>query len=339
MEVGFRLRLQPKPTKKEFDVIIVGGGPAGLTAALYSARFVLDTLIITKDVGGQLTDAGEVDDYPGIPSIPGPDLAQKFEAHVTKYRVPILRDKVVDVKKVGDKFTVYTSRGDTYVGKAVIIAVGSERRKLNVPGEREFSGKGVSYCAPCDAPLFKGKTTAVVGGGNAALQAALLMASYSPKVYLIHRRNQFRAFPIYVDLLSKTNNIVPILEHVVEEIGGTKHVEWVLIKNVKTGETRKLSVEGIIIEIGYEPQVELFERIGLALDDKGYIVVNPGQETNIEGLFAAGDCTSGKCKKKFDQIVTAAAEGAVAALSAYEYIMKKWGSVSTKSRYVKGMGY
>ncbi|HDN02007.1 MAG TPA: thioredoxin reductase, partial [Candidatus Bathyarchaeota archaeon] len=319
--MGFRLSLPTAPPSGErFDLVIVGAGPAGLTAALYAARFGLKAVVIGEEIGGALADAGEVDDYPGVMSIQGPDLAKKFETHVKKYKVPIVRNLVKDIEKEGEFFRITLANGIHYLSKAVIIAVGSKRRTLNVPGEAEFKGRGVSYCAPCDAPLFKDKVTAVVGGGNAALQAALLLTIYSPKVYLIHRREQFRAFPVYVDLVRNNPKIELVLDSVVEEIGGGKTVEWVRIRNVKTGEEKRLEISGIIIEIGSEPPKDFFKKLDLRTDEKGYIIVGPGQETNIKGIYAAGDCTASPHKKKFDQIVTAAAEGAVAALSVYEQL-------------------
>ncbi|MCD6324103.1 MAG: FAD-dependent oxidoreductase [Desulfurococcales archaeon] len=307
------------PTGSEFDTVIIGAGPAGMSAALYAARLGLKSIIIGEEIGGALTEAGEVDDYPGLIGVQGPDLAKKFEQHIRKYRVPIVRDKVVRVEK-GSSFKVTLMGGETYVSKTVIVAVGSRRRKLGVPGENEFSGKGVTYCAPCDAPLFKGKVTAVVGGGNAALQAALLMTVYSPKVYLIHRRDEFRAFPVYIKKVRSDPRIELVLNAEVRRIGGSKSVEWVDVLRKDIGEEFRLSVEGVIIEIGSEPPKDFLKSMGLRLDEKGYVVVGPGQETNIDGVFAAGDCTAGPHKKKFDQVVTAVAEGAVAALSAYEYV-------------------
>ena len=317
----FRLTLVG-PKRKKYDVVIIGAGPAGLSAALYSARFSLKTLIIAEVVGGTLTDAGIIDDYLGLPNIKGPDLARKFEEHVRSYGVDILLDKVVDVRKEGEVFKIKCLSGSEYEGRAVILAVGSVRRKLNIPREKEFAGRGVSYCAVCDAPLYRGRIVAVVGGGNSALQSALLIASYASKVYLIHRRDSFRAFPIYVKLVQENPKIDVVLNSVVTEIGGTKTVEWVKVKNVKTGEEIKLEISGVFVEIGSEPPKDFFTRIGLEVDEKGYVIVKPGQTTNIPGLFAAGDCTGGEFKKKFDQIITAAAEGAIAALSAYEYLMK-----------------
>lgn len=304
------------------DVVIVGAGPAGLSAALYSARLGLKTACVSEDVGGTLNEAGEIDDYLGIQNTLGPDLAKKFEEHVRKYRVPIFRDLVVDVVREGDSFKVLTRSGNTLKARTVILAVGSKRRKLGVPGEAEFANRGVSYCAPCDAPLFKDKTVAVVGGGNAALQSALLLTSYATKVYLIHRRESFRAYDTYVKSVTTNPKVELVLNSVVKTIGGDRSVKWVEVENVATHEIRRLDVEGILIEVGSEPPKAFLSKIGVSLDEHGYVIVEPGQKTSVEGIFAAGDCTGGPHKKKFDQIVTAAAEGALAALSAYEYIIK-----------------
>ncbi len=317
----FRLTMPKASTQEVYDVVVVGGGPAGLSAALYCVRFGLKTVVITEKIGGSLNEAGFIDDYIGIRNIPGPELARRFEEHVRGYGVPIVLSRVDDVVKEGRNFIIRTTNGMEFKGRSVIIAVGSRRKRLNVPGEKEYLGRGVTYCAPCDAPLFKGKVVAVVGGGNAALQAALLLTNYSPKVYLIHRRDRFRAFKSYVDLVMSNNLIEPVLNSVVTRIGGDERVKWIELRNVVSGELRRLSVEGVVIEVGSEPPKEFFEKIGLEVDEHGYLIVNEGQETSVKGVFAAGDCTAGKCKKKFDQVVTAAAEGAIAALSAYEYLL------------------
>lgn len=318
----FRLPRRPQPGEV-FDVVIVGGGPAGLSAALYAARFSLRVLVISETIGGTLNEAGIIDDYIGIPEIPGPQLARRFEEHVARYGVPIVVGKVVNVVKEGDTFRVVLQDSTTYLGRALIVAVGSVRRKLGVPGEDRLAGKGVTYCAPCDAPMFRGKEVAVVGGGNAALQGALLVASYASKVYLIHRRDSFRAFPVYVDLVKGNPRIELVLNSVVTEIGGEERVEWIRVRNVATGEERVIKVSGVVVEIGSEPPREFLAKLGLELDEYGYVVVRPGQLTNVEGVFAAGDCTGGPYKRKFDQVVTAVAEGAIAAYSAYEYLIKR----------------
>ncbi|MEM2075562.1 MAG: FAD-dependent oxidoreductase [Zestosphaera sp.] len=321
--MSLRLEMPRRARQTEsYDVVVVGAGPAGLSAALYSARLGLKTACVSEDVGGTLNEAGEIDDYLGFQSTLGPDLAKRFEEHVRKYGVPIFRELVVDVVRERGSFKVVTRSGSVFTAKAVILAVGSKRRRLGVPGEAEFANKGVSYCAPCDAPLFKGKVVAVVGGGNAALQSALLLTSYAAKIYLIHRRGSFRAYDTYIRSVTTNPKIELVMNSVVEEIGGDRSVKWVRVKDVITGESRKLDVEGVLVEVGSEPPKDFLSKAGVELDEHGYVIVEPGQRTSVEGLFAAGDCTGGPHKKKFDQIITAAAEGALAALSAYEYLIK-----------------
>ncbi len=322
--MGFRLGIPRKPREAEvFDVLIIGAGPAGLSAALYSKRLGLKTACVGENLGGTLNEAGIVDDYIGIQEIFGPELAKKFIEHVKKYDVSIYRDFVTEIVKENDLFRVSTKSGTAFKARTVILAVGSRRRRLGVPGEAEFAGRGVTYCAACDAPLFKDKVVAVVGGGNSALQSALLMTSYATKVYLIHRRDSFRAYDVYVKSITNHPKIELVLNSVIKSIGGSKSVEWVEVENLVTHEVRKIEVEGVLVEIGSEPPKEFFTRMGLKLDEYGYVVVEPGQRTNVEGLFAAGDCTGGPHKKKFDQVVTAVAEGALAALSAYEYLIRR----------------
>ena len=322
--MGFRLGIPRKPREAEvFDVLVIGAGPAGLSAALYSKRLGLKTACVGENLGGALNEAGIVDDYIGIQEIFGPELAKKFIEHVKKYEVPIYMDSVTEVVKESDLFRVSTKSGTVFKARTVILAVGSRRRRLGVPGEAEFAGRGVTYCAACDAPLFKDKVVAVVGGGNSALQSALLMTSYATKVYLIHRRDSFRAYDVYVKSVTNHPKIELVLNSVIKSIGGSKSVEWVEVENLVTHEVRKIRVEGVLVEIGSEPPKEFFTRIGLKLDEYGYVVVEPGQRTNVEGLFAAGDCTGGPHKKKFDQVVTAVAEGALAALSAYEHLIRR----------------
>jgi thioredoxin reductase (NADPH) len=311
-------------TRKVYDVVIIGGGPAGMSAAIYAARYGLDTIIITEEVGGQVAKAGWVENYLGYTRIMGPDLVSKFEEHVKYYNVPIVIDSVENVELNGDLFRVYTVNGDEYTGRAVIIAVGEKKRKLNVPGEDKFNGRGVSYCAPCDAPLFKDKVVAVVGGGDSAASAALLLTEYARKVYLIHRRNQLRAQKYYQDLLLRNPKIEIIWNTVVKELQGDKVLRKAILQRVDTNETFELQIDGLFVEIGAEPPVELFRRIGLELSQDGYIRVNHLMETSVPGIFAAGDCID-LTPRDFRQIIVAAGQGALAAYSAYNYIIRKFG--------------
>lgn len=308
-------------TRKEYDIVIVGGGPAGLSAALYSARYQLNTIVITEIPGGTITKAPLVDDYLGFPEIPGSELANKFLQHVKKYNVPIIIDKVIDVIRRNNKWYVKTRDNREFYGYAVILAIGSEKKKLGVPGEKELIGKGVSYCATCDGPLFKDKVVAVVGGGNSALSSALYLSSLASKIYLIHRRNGFRAFKTYVEQAKSNPKIEFVLNSVVKEIIGKNNVEAVRIYDKSTGKEKILKINGIFIEIGSVPPREFFEKIGIEVDEKGYAKIRPDQSTNLPGIYVAGDASGGPYKYRFEQIVTAVAEGAKAADAAFKYIM------------------
>jgi thioredoxin reductase (NADPH) len=322
--LSFRLRISGPAQEEEYDVIVVGAGPAGLSAALYSARYRLKTLLIGETIGGQLANAGIVDDYPGLIEVEASELVQRFVKHVSKHGVPIVRDRVENIKREVDFFKIYTRGGRTYRSRAVIIAVGLERKKLGVPGEAEFAGRGVSYCTVCDVPFFKGKRIVIVGGGNAGVTGAIHAVGYASKIYLVTRGDKLRAFPVYVEMLNKYRDKVEIiLNSTVVEIGGDKEVKYAVIKNLKTGETRKVEVEGVFIEIGNQPPTDFFKKIGLEVDEKGLIDVKPGGYTNIEGIFAAGDCAGGKNKYYYQQVITSAAEGAIAADAAFKWIIQK----------------
>ncbi len=327
-----RLGQRKRPRKgEEYDVVIVGAGPAGLSAAIYTQRFLLRTLVVAKEVGGQLNLTDWVDDYPGLKKIRASRLVAKFREHAEMFNAQIYDpEEVTGWERLPDgRFRVYGRRGLDVVAKAIIMAVGSKRRKLNVPGEKELAGKGVSYCSVCDAPFYDGKdAVVVVGGGDAAFEGAILLSGYVKKVYLVHRRDQFRAKPFFVEQAKSKPNIEFILNSVVTRIKGTDKVEEVVVRNKLTGEERTLKVDGIFIEIGFEPPKEWFQSLGLETDETGYIVVDEWMRTSVEGVFAAGDCTT--LWKGFRQVVTAAAMGAVAAYSVYNYLTEKgWYQPST----------
>ena len=321
IEFGFSLGEVTTTTKlkEEYDVVIVGGGPAGLAAGLYAGRSMLRTAVISKEFGGQVLDAHLVENYPGFLSIKGSELMEKFKEHAEKFGAEMVQAEVLSIRKEGEWFIVETSAGTTRA-RTLIYATGSVHRKLNVPGERELLGRGVSYCAICDAALFRGKVVAVVGGGNTAFMDAELLTEYASKVYLIHRRRGFRAEPIYVERLKRNPKVEFIVPYVVDRIEGEGRVERLVLRNTESGEEKVLPVDGVFIDIGMEPQTELLKPLGVELDEKGYVKVKEDQSTNIPGLFAAGDVTTA-CAG-VHQIITAAAQGTVAALSAYEYIKK-----------------
>ena len=312
------------PRGEDFDIVIIGGGPAGLSAAIYSTRFLLSTLVVSKDVGGQLNLTNWIDDYPGMGGLEASKLVESFRSHAEMFGAKIVSGVRVDsVEKLDDgRFRVRGSRGLDVTSSAVILAVGSERRKLGVPGEDRLAGRGVSYCSVCDAPLFKGKdAVVVVGGGDAAFEGAVLLSGYVGKVYLVHRRRSFRAKPYLVEEAKSKPNIEFILDSVVTEIRGSDRVESVVVKNRVTGDVKELKVDGIFIEIGSEPPRSFFEKIGVATDENGYVKVDEFMRTSVEGIFAAGDCTT--LWMGFRQVITAAAMGAVAAYSAYNYLTEK----------------
>jgi thioredoxin reductase (NADPH) len=306
---------------KEWDVIIVGGGPAGYTAALYCGRYRLKTLVITKDIGGTLNDANIIDDYPGLENIKGSEMGKLFKKHAEKYGAKTLLENVVRIEKLPDeRFKVLTNLGKEFIAKVVIIATGSQRKRLNVPGENL---KGVSYCAECDAPLFKDKIVGVIGGGNSAFHDAQVLAQHAKEVYIIHRRDEFRADPIEVEEAKKNPKIKFLLNKVVKEIKGTEKVEEVILQDTKTGEISSIKLDGLFIAIGLAPLSEIAKGLNVNIDESGHIVVDQCGKTNITGLLAAGDVTTQICNLR--QVVTAAAQGAVAAYSAFMYIKtKKW---------------
>jgi len=297
-----------------YDLIIIGGGPAGLTAGIYAVRYGLDTVVLEKNVlPGQIAATDIIENYTGFTAISGPELMQRFKEHAETVGVKIESAQVSSIISEDGKKLVVTDSGNLG-SKAVIIATGANPKKLGIPGEKEFMGKGVSYCATCDAPFYKGKTVIVVGGGESALTDALILSNVVKKVYLVHRRDKLRASRILQERVSRKSNIEIIWDTVPEEIQGKTGVENVILRNLKTGDANTMQVDGVFVYIGIHPNTEF---IDVKKNSSGFILTNEKLETSIPGIYAAGDCRD----TSIWQVVTAVADGAVAAVSAHEYIM------------------
>jgi thioredoxin reductase (NADPH) len=302
--------------KNEYDVVIIGGGPAGLTAGIYTARDRFSTLIIERAlIGGNITTTDDVENYPGFPEgITGFELTAKMHEQATKHGAETAYANISSIDLSGSDKIIHSSEGD-FIAKALIIASGTERVKLNVPGEKEFTGQGVSYCATCDGPFFKNKTVAVVGGGNAAVYEAIHLAKFASKVYLIHRRDAYRATVAVVEKLQSNPRIVPVLSSIVARINGETRVSSIEIKNVKDGSVSNLELDGVFISVGLSPNTEFVKSL-LDLDKQGSIKVNERLESSIPGIFAAGDVRI----HSIGQVVTAAGDGAHAAFHIRKYL-------------------
>ena len=303
---------------RNFDVAIIGAGPAGLTAAVYARRAGLTTVVIEKaSPGGQINITDEIENWPGSKKMSGSALGKSFKEHALSFGVELLMTDVKKIEKKQDKKIISTSEGEVEAG-AVILATGAHFRKLGVPGEAEFTGMGVSYCAVCDAPFFEGLDVAVVGGGNVAVEEACYLANFASRVFIIHRRDEFRADYAAVKKALGNGKIVPVWDSVVESINGTELVESVTVKNVKTGEAKKIPVSGVFVFIGTEPNTEILKESNLQVETApgGWVKTTEKMETSEEGIFAAGDLRD----KPLRQVVTAAADGAIAAVSAYHYL-------------------
>jgi thioredoxin reductase (NADPH) len=299
-----------------YDLIIIGGGPAGLTASIYASRYKLRHLIFSKEPGGQLNEIHKIENYPGYVSISGYDLAQKMIEQTKTLGGEIKMESIAKIEKKDDFFEVSTST-ENYLAKNILLTVGTEYRKMNISGEKELKGKGVSYCATCDAAFFTDKKVCVVGGANSAAMAALLLAEYAAKIYVIYRGAELRCDPVYLEKIKANEKITVIYETNISEIKGTDKVEEIILDR-EYDSSASLSVDGVFIEIGSEPGVELVRELGVETDEKSFIKINADQSTNIPGVYAAGDVTTGSNGMR--QVITAAAEGAIAAGSIYKRI-------------------
>lgn len=299
------------------DLIILGAGPAGLTASIYAARKMLDFLVLTRDIGGQAMWSVKVENYLGYTPISGLELVQKFEEHVKQFDIELKHDPAVRVTPVDRHFVVETESGQKYESRAVIVATGKSPRYLNVPGEKELIGRGVAFCATCDAPLFSGMDVAVVGGGNAALDAAMQLSDIASRVYVISIED-WTGDPVTQKKLARKSNVKAVKYHETVEIIGKDFVEGIRVKDRNTGEEKVLEVRGVFVEIGSIPNSGVVKDV-CELNPAGEIMINCYCETSHPGIFAAGDVSSIPDK----QIIIAAGEGAKASLRAYEYILRR----------------
>lgn len=291
-----------------YDLIIIGGGPAGLTASIYAKRFGLNTLLIEKlGTGGQVPLTDLVENFPGFPEgISGIELATKITEQAKRFNTEIINEEVLEVD-FGEPKKVKTSTG-IYESKGIIIATGANPKKLNIPGEKEFTGRGVSYCAVCDAYFYKNKDVVVVGGGDSALTEALYLTTFVNKLYLVHRRDKFRAAQYLQDKVFKNNKIEIIFNSELKEIKGEKRVEKVIVLNKEKNENIELNVNGVFIYVGLNPNSEMFKD-KINLDENGFIITDEDMRTNIKFVYAAGDVR----RKSLRQIITACSDGAIAA--------------------------
>ncbi len=300
-----------------YDLIIIGAGPAGVAAAIYAQRAKLNTLVLEKQPmsGGQVVNTYEVDNYPGLPGVSGMELSDKFREHAGKLGVTFVQEELEKVEDLGSKKLVVTNK-QTYETKAVLIATGATHRKLDVPGEDELSGMGVSYCATCDGAFFRNLTVCVVGGGDVAVEDAIFLARACKKVYVIHRRDELRAAKILQDHLFSLENVEVLWDTVVEEVKGNDMVEEVVLYNKKNQEKSTLAVDGVFIAVGIVPSSQMFKDL-VEMDEGGYIIAKEDGVTSVPGIFAAGDVRT----KPLRQILTAAADGANAVTSVQEYLL------------------
>ncbi len=302
--------------KQIYDLIIIGGGPAGVSAAIYSGRAELSCLWIDRNFvpGGQISESGRVDNYPGLPGIQGAALGEALSAHAETLGQTPVRGKVLEIRKEGTHFFIRTKKAE-YEARVVICALGAKHRHLEIPGEEELAGSGVSYCATCDGAFFKGRRVCVVGGGNTACEDALLLSGICEKVFLIHRREELRADSILQKRVLETENIEILWNRVPERVLGEQQVAGLELRNTKTGEKENLDVEGVFVAIGMLPQNEFVKEL-VELSRDGYVLAGEDCQTSLPGLFVAGDLR----EKKLRQVVTAVSDGACAVNSAVEYL-------------------
>jgi alkyl hydroperoxide reductase subunit F len=306
------------------QLAIIGGGPAGISASIYAARKKMDFVLITKEVGGQVIKAGNIENYLGYAMVDGIIFVEKMMEHMRKLEVEPILDEVVDVERLSEGFEVRTASGQSFKTKTILFCTGAEHRRLNVPGEKEYTGRGISYCYTCDAPFFKNKKVAVVGGGNSGFEAAEQLLNYASTIYLLEISDQFRADEVLREKVLGNERVIPLLRHrVVSAEGDGLFLKAIVVEDLEKGKTYRLDVEGLFVEIGLEPNTKLAQKLGVLLTNRGEIIIDCNNRTSERGVYAAGDCTNIFAK----QIITAAGDGAKALLSIYHdltYGVSSW---------------
>ena len=306
--------------KKKFNLGIIGAGPAGLSASIYASRYNISHIIIGQLLGGQISETHSLDNYPGIEDISGFEFSQKLGRHAQKYGVQIINKKVKKIKKEKDFFRIILENKEELITNFILLATGTKRRKLNVKGEKEFLGKGVSYCATCDGFFYKEKNVGVIGGGNSAVVSALYLADICNEVYIIYRGTKLRSEPFWTEKIQKNSKIKVIFENNVKEFLGKEKLEKIILEKPYQGE-REINLEGVFVEIGSYPEISYASDLGIISDEEGYIKIQKNGETNVSRVFSAGDITNGS--NKFRQVVTAVAEGAIATEGIFEQMEKQ----------------
>ncbi len=306
----YNIEMEDIDPEKTYDLIVLGGGPTAIGCAIYAARFALDVLVIGKIFGGLIATTHLVENYPGVTSTSGQGLMEMFKDHMNSLSIPYITDEIRSIEQAGDHFVLH-SFFQKFKAKSVVIATGSERKKLGIPGEEEFAGRGVSYCATCDGPFYKDKTVCVIGGSDSAAKEALFLSQNVKKVFIIYRGDEIRAEPINKKRVEQNQKIEIIYKTNVTEIRGDNTVKSVIFDNGK-----EFEVDGVFIEVGSVPNSDIAKHIGIKTNEKGEIIINRKSETNIPGVFAAGDVADAP----FKQAITGVAEGVVAAYSAFDYI-------------------
>jgi thioredoxin reductase (NADPH) len=302
-----------------YDLLVIGAGPAGITASIYASRYKISHLVLGNPFESSLAKAHMIENWPGEKSIKGEDLLEKFSDHAKGLGGEFVLESAVSIVKENNFFQIKTNQDKVYESKTVMICSGTKEKKLGVPGEEEFLGRGVSYCAICDGAFFKEKTVAVVGGGNSAIMAALMLSEHANRVYLVHR-SEFKCEPLVLERVEKNNKITLIKGVNIKEIKGDKKVQSIVLDSEHEGNNEVL-VDGVFIEIGLAPNSVLLKDLGVEIDAKGSIVVDAGGKTNIEGLYAAGDVTNGS--NGIRQVLSATSEGMIAVSGVYNFLKNK----------------